>query len=148
VRESLAGHFAVAINITGISQLVHVELFSPILTCPFYSFAVILYPNSHSLHTYTHCSAPLILSPLSSPCIFVLQWGAFGAVIYLDEADVLSLVAGQNPGECTVLVCLLSWPWVSSKCLTGRLMTSSQCSYLSILFITVVVISLFSCSCI
>jgi len=60
VRESLAGHFAVAINITGISQLVHVELFSPILTCPFYSFAVILYPNSHS-HTHTHTHIALLL---------------------------------------------------------------------------------------
>ncbi len=48
----------------------------------------------------------LLCPPCISPSLLRLQWGEFGVVIYLDGSDVLSSVAGQSPGVCTVLVCV------------------------------------------
>ncbi len=64
----------------------------------------------------------LLCPPCISPSLLRLQWGEFGVVIYLDGSDVLSSVAGQSPGVCTVLVCvcLFSWLRVSSKSSAAR----------------------------
>lgn len=109
LRETQVGHSAVAINITGVSRLVHVELFSSILTCSSYSFAVILCPISH---TYTHYSAPFILSPLSSIHLCAPVRSMWGCDLF--RWSLCPLISGWGC-VCTVLVYVLSWPRLSGK---------------------------------